>query len=223
MTEDKLLLIIILVLLVYLCWDKIKSTVETFTKEPIYQNKPYLSMLHGFLSDEECDHIINLCEPRFKRSNVVYKSGESKAHEARTSSSCIIEPGEDSIVKAVEQRAAEVVGVPVENIEGLQVVKYTPGQQYKAHNDWLSDQKNMKNQRYATIFGYLNDDFEGGETKFTNIGVDVKPKKGDAALWYNCESNDTKTCYEESKHAGSPPTKGTKYGLNIWIRFNKYR
>lgn len=197
------------------------STNETFTTKIIYENKPYISILQGFMSPSECKHVINLCEPRFTRSNVVNSKGTNEIDPVRTSSSCVIRESEDEIIKQIEQRAAQAAGVSVENIEGFQVVKYLPGQQYKAHNDWFHHEHGMKNQRYITIFCYLNDNFTGGETKFTNIGIDISPKQGDAAMWYNCETNDI--CYQEAMHWGSPPNSGIKYGLNIWIRFNKYR
>ena len=54
-----------------------------------------------------------------------------------------------------------------------------PGIQfYRRHHD-SSDHKNdsTAGHRILTFFLYLNDVEEGGETRFTTLGIDVKPKK----------------------------------------------
>lgn len=70
-------------------------------------------------------------------------------------------------------------------------------------------------RRVITIFCYLNDVEEGGETCFPEAGIKVKPKAGRAVVFSNIRANhepDPRTV-----HAGEPPIKGVKYGLNIWI------
>ena len=49
---------------------------------------------------------------------------------------------------------------------------------YRRHHD-SSDHKNNAptGHRILTFFLYLNDVEEGGETRFTTLGIDVKPKK----------------------------------------------
>ena len=104
---------------------------------------------------------------------------------------------------------------------GLQVVRYYLGQQFQAHYDWFADDYKMKihNQRQYTIFGYLNDCTEGGETAFPKLNHSFSPRRGDALFWR--DSADINTPLMESFHAGMPPTGNTsvKYGLNIWYNF----
>jgi prolyl 4-hydroxylase len=61
--------------------------------------------------------------------------------------------------------------VPVENGELLQVLRYEPGQYYKAHHDYFADEFNLKRggQRVATMLMYLSDGVEGGETFFPSV------------------------------------------------------
>jgi prolyl 4-hydroxylase len=72
-------------------------------------------------------------------------------------------------------------------------------------------------QRQYTIFVYLNDVANGGETNFPKLNVSFKPKKGSAVFWENCVT--ATECHEETYHQGKPPIGETKYGLNIWSQF----
>jgi prolyl 4-hydroxylase len=64
---------------------------------------------------------------------------------------------------------------------------------------------------------YLNDDFEGGATRFSKIDKNFKPKKYSGILFYPMNKDGDK-CHENSLHAGMPVTKGEKYIANVWIR-----
>lgn len=213
--------LVILLLLFWICWHETEKLQDyKVNLLSVTSGKPYLRIVEGFLTPEECRHLIGLCQPRFQKSNVIKSDGKSgQDATVRTSSSCMFRKGEDSIVQAIEERAARVAGVPVSHLEALQIVRYEPGQEYKAHNDWFNHDEGIDNQRYMTLFVYLNDDFTGGETEFTNLDYKTVPKMGSAVIWQNCDRNETKTCYQEAMHRGVPPEAGVKYGLNIWIRF----
>jgi prolyl 4-hydroxylase len=205
-----------------------QSLPDTVTRTIVHERDPSLDLLQGFLSPEECKHLIALAEGRFRRSSVVDpKTGKDVEDKDRTSRSVYLESGEDDVVRRVEQRAAMATGVPLQNFERLQVVKYEPGQFYKAHFDYLDDSVpdvQTKGQRVVTIFAYLNDlaeDEPGGGTKFHAINKTVKPKLGTAALWYNMTKDPTTTSPKVNPatlHSGEPVTKSVKYGLNVWGR-----
>jgi len=55
---------------------------------------------------------------------------------------------------------------------------------------------------------YLNDDFEGGETKFDN--VTIEPKTGTALCFIH-----------EQKHEGCPVVEGLKYVLRTDVMYRK--
>ena len=128
------------------------------------------------------------------------------------------------IVKAIEHRAAAVYGVPVENIEPLQLVRYYPGEKFEAHHDYFRNVRGPNGQRYATILVYLNDRFDGGRTVFPKLGVSAQPVLGDAMAWYNgwLKGGNQCFCFEDSLHEGTPTTNGVKYALNIWIRYDAF-
>lgn len=190
--------------------------------EPMYVKSPlFLYRLHSFLSAPECAHIIQQCK-EFNPSMVVDDhTGENKKDHVRTSKSCMLTRSQTKIIKTIENRTADVFGVPVENIEPLQVVRYYPGEKFDLHHDYFKHVSGPEGQRYATILVYLNDTFSGGHTNFPKIGVSAKPVLGDGFAWYNSWINNQGKCmcFDDSLHQGSPPTLGVKYALNIWIRY----
>lgn len=240
----------IAIFLMYWSWRTGTSTAETFQgplEEPnaqrahvlspnytsasvIHSSAPFIYQLHQFMSPEECQHFLQISNNRFERSFVTGKSGSDSTDNVRTSYSCVLKESETAIVRQIEERAAQICRVPITHVEGLQIVRYHPGQKYDPHCDYFHHAK-IPNQRYATILVYLNDDFEGGTTRFVDPSVnkEVTPKTGEAVFWYNSWVPPEKRqsgeyyCFKESMHQGSAPTSGVKYAVNIWVRLKPYR
>lgn len=89
--------------------------------------------------------------------------------------------------------------------EMFRFYKYEPGQDYKVHTD-LSYIRNSTEASYFTFVLYLNDDFEGGETVFSELSV--KPKQGSALIFLH-----------SVLHSGQATTKGTKYVLRTDVMY----
>ncbi|KAL8121679.1 hypothetical protein AgCh_018419 [Apium graveolens] len=69
--------------------------------------KPRAFVYEGFLTDDECDHLISIAKPELKRSSVAdNESGESKLSEVRTSSGVFIDKAKDPIVAGIEEKIA---------------------------------------------------------------------------------------------------------------------
>jgi prolyl 4-hydroxylase len=191
----------------------------------LHHNDPKLLVIEQFCTADECNHLIKLAEQnKFDRSTVQGEKQEVSQH--RTSYTTNLNRAHDDVVARIEQRVAALSGFPLHNIEQLQVVRYEPGQQYKHHYDFFVPDTTgtplaLQNggQRCITIFVYLNDldpTETGGQTDFPKLKVQVKPKQGRAVYWTNVKP-DGQEDYQ-TFHAGLPPTKSIKYGLNIWIR-----
>src|SRR3954447_157191 len=103
--------------------------------------EPLIVVLGNVLSDEECDELINLSKDRMKRSKI---GTTREVNELRTSSSTFIEEAENEIVARVENRVSSIMNIPIEHGEGLQILRYTPGQQYKAHHDYFKASDNNR-------------------------------------------------------------------------------
>lgn len=60
--------------------------------------------------------------------------------------------------------------------EGIQVLEYSPNQEYKFHHDTSNDPNSKEYHRQISVVVYLNDDFEGGGTEFPH--QTFKPSAG---------------------------------------------
>ena len=191
---------------------------------------PHAVLLDGLLSVNECQELINYAYSKgLKRSGVVRSdTGDSIEHEARTSSSVFFTRAETPLIDALENRLARLTGWPVENGEGLQMLRYEPGQEYKAHFDWFNTDNpgsatHLKRggQRVGTTVVYLAAPEAGGGTHFTSSGIEVFPNPGGAIFFADVDlfgEPDKRTL-----HAGKPVIQGTKIVLTYWQREGAFR
>ncbi|MGN7387469.1 2OG-Fe(II) oxygenase [Sporosarcina sp. SAFN-015] len=180
--------------------------------------EPLVVVLGNILSDEECDELIKLSSDRMKRSKIGTTREEN---ELRTSSSMFIEESENEIVERIEKRISTIMNIPIEHGEGLQILRYTPGQQYKAHYDFFSSTSKVTNNRISTLVMYLNDVEEGGETYFPKLNFSVSPKKG-TAVYFEYFYND-QDLNDLTLHGGAPVITGEKWVATQWMRKQRVR
>jgi prolyl 4-hydroxylase len=186
-------------------------------------NAPKIVVLGNVLSDEECDALAKYCEPRLERSQVVADAaGNIRVHESRTSRSAGLRRGETAIIARIEARLAALARWPEERGEGLQVLRYDHGEEYRPHHDWIPDLPGVRKhmdvggQRLATFVLYLSKVDSGGSTSFPAIGLEVAPRKGGAVFFVNTDSQYVPD--QLTLHAGSPVVRGVKIVANKWLR-----
>jgi hypothetical protein len=123
----------------------------------------------------------------------------------------------DTVANNVLKKIIDDLQLVSTAVEGVQGASYDKDCYYHEHYDFLFDLDNIKSkgQRNWTILVYLNDDFEGGETKFVPSNTLVKPVKNTAVVWNNIKNN--KVNYD-TLHEALPVNQGVKYVLQIWIR-----
>jgi prolyl 4-hydroxylase len=186
---------------------------------------PLIVRIHDFVTDAEREHLKRIAGSRLARSTVQAERQKHEESEQRTSSTAFLNTAEDDVVRAIEQRATNLCGYPSENLEPLQILRYEPGQRYDAHHDYFPrEQLGSSGQRHVTYFVYLSDaedGLQGGETEFPKLQLKVAPRKNSAVFWYNCDAAGKEL--ESTFHGGLAPTKGEKWGMNIWIRERKAR
>nr|ABI79328.1 prolyl 4-hydroxylase [Dianthus caryophyllus] len=207
--------------------------------------KPRAFVYEGFLTDEECDHLISIAKTELKRSAVAdNESGKSQVSEVRTSSGAFISKAKDAIVQRIEEKLATWTFLPIENGEDIQVLRYEEGQKYENHFDFFSDKVNIARggHRYATVLMYLSNVEKGGDTVFPNAelserqkaaiaanddlsecakrGISVKPRKGDALLFFSLTP--TATPDQLSLHGGCPVIEGEKWSATKWIHVDSF-
>ena len=181
--------------------------------------EPLIVILGNVLSNEECDELIRLSKDKMQRSKI---GTTREVDELRTSSSMFFQESENEIVARVENRISSIMSIPIEHGEGIQILKYTPGQEYKAHYDFFSStSKVANNNRISTLIMYLNDVEQGGETFFPKLNLSVTPQKGMAVYFeyfYNDEDLNKLTL-----HGGAPVITGEKWVATQWMRKQKLR
>ena len=87
--------------------------------------------------------------------------------------------------------------------EGINVLKYQTGEEYKAHYDGGSG-----SGRAVSPILYLNDEYTGGEIEFVNFNVKIKPKAGTFLLFPSTYAY---------AHIAHPVKTGTKYAFVTWL------
>jgi prolyl 4-hydroxylase len=189
--------------------------------------QPRVIVFGGLLSDEECDAMVAAARPRMARSEtVVVDTGGSEVNEARTSRGMFFERGENAVCKRIEQRIATLLNWPLVNGEGLQVLHYLPGAEYRPHHDYFDPAKSgttaitaRGGQRVGTLIMYLNSPDKGGGTTFPDVGLEVSPVKGNAVFFsYDKPHVSTKTL-----HGGAPVIAGEKWVATKWLREGEFK
>lgn len=191
-------------------------------------NAPRIVVLGNLLSGDECDAMIAYAEQRLQRSPVVADSdGRTELHAHRTSSGAMLQRGESELTARIEARLAALTRWPAENGEGLQLLRYDSGNEYRPHYDWFNPalpgpRKHLERggQRLATIVMYLSDVEQGGATSFPNIGLQVQPKKGSAVFFANTDPYGIPD--PQTLHAGESVVKGVKFIATKWLRARAY-
>jgi len=187
---------------------------------------PRVVVFSGLLSDDECDEIIALARVRLARSETVQtETGSSEVNEARTSQGMFFDRGEHAVCARIEARIAALMSWPVENGEGLQVLRYGPGAEYKPHYDYFDPQQagtptilKRGGQRVASLVCYLNTPTLGGATTFPDVQLDVAPIKGNAVFF----SYDRPHPVTRTLHGGAPVVEGEKWVATKWLREGRF-
>ena len=177
---------------------------------------PGVWLFRGAFSADECNFLKLLAEPNYQRS-VVNMDGRDVPDPIRTSDGSTVHwLIENPANHAINRRLAALSKTSVEQGEPLQILRYRPGQQYHPHFDWVPD----ANRRILTALIYLNDDYEGGDTRFPKVDLSIKGRKGDALLFRNIGRDGGFDPLSE--HSGMPVESGTKYLASRWIREARY-
>lgn len=186
---------------------------------------PRAALFDGLLSQSECQDLISFAFDRgLKQSGVVDDlTGDNIEHQARTSTSVSLKRGETPLIAALEERLSLLTGWPADQAEGLQVLRYQPGQQYKPHFDaFRADQAGGRRhlerggQRVATTVIYLSTPEGGGETAFPTSNLKFKPRAGGAVFFHDLDP--LGRIEPSSLHAGNPVTQGEKIVATYWQR-----
>jgi prolyl 4-hydroxylase len=187
---------------------------------------PRVVVFADLLSADECGELIALARSRLARSETVETStGASAVNPARTSEGMFFEPAEFAVCARLEQRIAALLGWPLENGEGLQILRYGPGTEYRPHYDYFDPAEagtptilKRGGQRVGSIVCYLNTPEAGGATVFPDVGLEVAPVRGNAVFFsYDRPHPSTRTL-----HGGAEVSAGEKWVATKWMREGRF-
>jgi len=189
--------------------------------------QPRIVVFGGLLTDEECDGLVEQARGRLARSETVDNStGGSEVNSARTSEGMFFQRGESPLIQRVENRIAALLQWPVRWGEGLQVLRYGPGAEYRPHHDYFDPKHagtatvlKRGGQRLGTLVMYLNDPVRGGGTTFPDITLEVAAAKGNAVFF----SYDRPHATTRTLHGGAPVVEGEKWVATKWLREREFR
>lgn len=161
----------------------------SYTVECVSES-PLVFIVDGLITEEECNHIKNRASKLLEKSYVMggdYENHNQEGGATELDTTEEVDPSlyrssynawlsQDSILNALQLRVAAVLGLPAaylkQKSEELQVVRYAPGGQFKAHQD-----SSAFSSRLVTALLYLNDiagasvgSAVGGETWFPFAG-----------------------------------------------------
>lgn len=184
--------------------------------------QPQVVVIGGLLTEEECDALIAAAQPRMHRSLIVQTStGGDEESPDRTSRGMFFERGENPVVARVEERLSRLVGWPVDHGEGMQVLHYRCGAEYKPHYDYFDPDEpgtptilKRGGQRLATLVMYLNNPARGGGTVFPDLKLEIAPQKGSAVFFSYPVAHPA----SQSLHGGAPLLEGEKWVATKWFR-----
>ena len=186
--------------------------------------QPRIVVFGNLLSPEECDALIADAAPRMARSlTVATKTGGEEINDDRTSDGMFFQRG---LIQRIEERIARLLNWPIENGEGLQVLHYRPGAEYKPHYDYFDPAEpgtptivQRGGQRVGTLVMYLNTPEKGGGTTFPDVHLEVAPQRGNAVFFsYERPHPSTRTL-----HGGAPVIAGEKWIATKWLREREFK
>lgn len=168
--------------------------------------------IDGFLSQKECDELIMLSEIQgYEEAKVSLPSGAKMMKGLRNNMRLLYT--DLALANKLWNRLQLFCPYEIESSratglnEMFRFYKYEASQRFKRHIDGRF-KRNKNEESRITSMVYLNENFEGGETKFDELTI--YPKTGSALCFIH-----------EQKHESIPITKGIKYVLRSDVMYRK--
>jgi prolyl 4-hydroxylase len=177
------------------------------------------------LHHRACRWLIEKARSRLTRA-LVYEALSRRTAVSETRSNTAATFGlldTDLVCVLAQRRMAACAGVPFRHLEPLSVLHYAEGEEITPHFDFIDPevpdyerQIASQGQRIVTFLVYLNDEYDGGETEFLELGIRHKGRPGAGLYFVNARrdgSADTRTL-----HAGKAPSNGDKWIVSQFMR-----
>lgn len=183
--------------------------------EEILNESPYLSCRRGLFSAAECDFLAARALPALAPSIALDQETGRQFPDPVRDTDAMAFPfvDESPAIHALNRRIAAATGTVAAQGEPLHISRCRPGQEVKLHIDALA---NEPNQRIATVYICLNDDYEGGETRFAQADLNFRGARGDALVIRNVDVDGRPDGL--TQHGSLPIIAGQQWLATRWIR-----
>ena len=197
-------------------------------------NDPYVYYIDNFLTDEECDFIIEKSKKNLKLAGVSYLNKDKEqfktgSYKGRTNSSYWMEHDKYPESLKICKKIAKQLKCNYKHFESFQVIQYNENEHYDYHYDAYDKNETEKYKKYCgqrgnrikTVLVYLSDVEEGGGTGFNSLPdydspIEIQAKKGRMVVFYNLK--DDGSLHPGTRHAGLPVIQGETWAFNLWLR-----
>lgn len=187
-------------------------------------DKAEIFAIGKFLNGTECTRLMRMIDVVAQPSKLY---DMDYANGFRTSYSGNVDP-RDPFIQGISRRIDDLLGMKAECGETIQGQRYLPGQQFKAHNDWFyteqdywKEERKRGGQRSWTAMAFLNPVEKGGDTHFTEVGINITPQAGVLLVWNNALEDGSPN--PDTMHAGTPVIEGVKYVITKWYRTRRWK
>ena len=184
--------------------------------------KPDLFVVRGLLEPELCRHVIDITEcTRMKTAGIELEVTNTDIRSSDMLSLNFSAPLLQSTnqllldkVGTIQKLLLDYYGATFPHCEPCSILRYRTGQFYRRHVDnWLLSSRLEEAERGVptrdiSIVGYLNDDFNGGETYFDRQSLKVKPEQGTVLVFPS---------FFTYPHQALPVSQGQKYVFTTWL------
>ena len=192
----------------------------------IRSDDPRVSVFADLARPEICRFVLSLADGRLVPARVY----DPVSHEdivAAHRSNTIATFGVDSVElvhSLIQARMAAACGISERFMEAPSVLHYAPGEQIQDHFDFVDPKSTpdyageiaRNGQRVVTFLLYLNDDYDGGETTFPQLGFTHKGRCGEGIYFVNALADNSPDL--RMLHAGRPTTRGEKWIITQFVR-----
>jgi prolyl 4-hydroxylase len=190
----------------------------------LLSESPKIITIDSFITPEEVQELIEIGKSDERESTVVDgTSGEVRASSYRVCKITYLDNKKHSIVADLLVRIANTAKCRIQQIEGLQILRYSIGGHYFPHvdpfdqrNPLLKNSVTMGGQRIASVIIGLKKADKGGETDFNKLRMNLALEPGQALVFWSLHQDGS--INYQTEHSAMPVLEGEKAVLVTWIR-----
>lgn len=212
-------------------WLKVAAAIrlDDWRRSPpavVRNEDPRVSTFPGFIRGELCAELISYARGHLEPAKVYDAVGSQDiivAHRSNTIATFDV-PRVEFVHSLIQARMSAACGFPESMMEAPTVLHYFPGEQFQSHYDFVNPASSpdyraeiaRNGQRMLTFLVYLNDDYDGGETDFPQLGFTHKGSRGEGIYFVNALPDLSPD--KRMLHAGRPTTRGEKWIITQFVR-----